>query len=336
MLSCIESGFYLGERIFQNVVNNPITDEDGKVVFQSYTSLKDIAYRSQSTIEKWSTDENGRLKGVKQVSYGDLAKNVDIPVESLVHIAIGSLGSNFEGVSMLRPAYGCHVRKEKYLKLNIVGAEKYAIPTIIGTAPDGATDDDKKNFSKALQALVSGIKNFIRLGKDYTVTSANIDFDPTKIEGSIDKEDMRMTRVFLANFLLLGQTGEGSRAVSNDLGQFFINGLEYIASLLEQAINNELKIVQIANMGEQSNYATVKFVGISDRFGSEMSTILSSLTTSGIIRTDDKLEESIRKRIGVPEIDEETRREAAVPGKVEPKKEPVTLSEKVAKRWRMK
>lgn len=339
MLSCVEQGFYIGERTFENVVNNPITDENGKVVFQSYTGLRDISYRSQSTIEKWNTDENGRLKSIKQISYGDLAKSVIIEKNSLVHIAINSLGSNFEGVSMLRPAYGSYVRKDKYLKLNVMGAEKYAIPTVIGTMPQGVSDDVKAKFSMALKALVSGAKNFIRLGKDYEVKSDNIQYDPSKLEVSIDKEDMRQARVFLANFLLLGQTGEGSRAVSNDLGQFFINSLEYIASLIERALNDQLRLVQIANLGEQSNYATVKFVGISDRFGSEMATIINLLTSAGIITPDQKLEASLRKRIGVPEIDEETRREKEPVIEQLPfsdNKENLTLSERVVKRWHEK
>jgi hypothetical protein len=330
MLSCIESGFYTGEVTFENKVNNPITDPDGKVLFQSYTSIKDIAYRAQNTIEKWITDDHGRLLGANQVAYGDLDVNVDIMADSLVHFALGQLGSNFEGISMLRPAYGCYVRKNKYLKFNAIGIEKYAVPFVVGTMPVGADAKDKSNFSKALQAVVASAKSFIRLGDGYTVESGNITYDPSKVEVSIDKEDMRMTRAFLANFLLLGQTGEGSRAVSNDLGDFFINGLEYIANKVEDAINRELKRVQIANMGEQSEYAKFKFVGISDRFGEAMARLIQGLAASGIIIADDRLEDSLRKRIGLPDADRDNQRLSV---QIEKEEEKVSLSEKVMRRW---
>lgn len=308
MLTCLDAGFYVGEVTFQSVLDNPIFDDEGKKVLQSYVGIKDIAFRSQDTIEKWKTDTHGRLEGVYQEAYGDLGRKVFIEKDALVHFAIKETGSNFEGVSMLRPVYGCWDRKNKYLKFNAIGIEKYAIPFVKGTMPAGAEDKQKQAFSQALRSIVASAKSFVRLSEGYDVEISSNSYDSTSVENSIDKEDMRMTRAFLANFLLLGQTGTGSRAVSNDLGQFFTNGLECVANLLESAINEQLKRVQIANFGKQAHYATFKFAGISDRFGTELANMLQGLVASNVIVSDDKLEDSVRKRLGVPEADRETSR----------------------------
>lgn len=330
MLTIISRGFYVGEKVFTNVTDEPIEylDENGNAkTINSYTSVFDIAFRDQKTIEKWNVDKNGNLEEVIQEAYGDIGGRFTMKAKDICHIAIDFIGSEFEGKSPLRPTYGNFVRKNKYLKLILLGMEKYAVPFMTCTTPTSATAKDKKNISTALKMIASGIKTFIRMGEGYTLEAQNIDFDAQTIESSVDKEDMRMTRAFLASFLLLGQTESGSRAVSNDLGQFFTNSLEYVANLVEDAINIPLKEAQIATFGKQSSYAYVKFAGISDRFGQQTATMLATLTTAGIITPDMVLESSTRKRMGLPKIDEDTRVE-----EVE-QEQKFSLTEKVQKRW---
>ena len=133
-----------------------------------------------------------------------------------------------------------------------------------------------------------------------------------------------MVKAFLANFLELGMSGTGSYALSNDLSDFFLTGLEFIAKEIAEQLNKNLipGLVKM-NFGPRDKYPTIQFNGISDKAGKEMADILGILTSAQIITPDDNLEKHLRKRLGITEISEEGRRIKPTPS------EGLSLSEKI-------
>ena len=70
----------------------------------------------------------------------------------------------------------------------------------------------------------------------------------------------------------------GSYALSNDLSDFFLSGLDYIAKIIERAVNDIFKELTILNFGEQDKYPTFKLSGISDKAGKELESAMSGNT----------------------------------------------------------
>jgi phage gp29-like protein len=320
-LTCIEYGHAVFEIIHKAVINH--------AKFGSYNGIKKLAFRGQRTLERWNLDEiTGELKSVTQVAYGDLRRMVDIPAEHLLIFSLEKEGANYEGISMIRPCYGSWYRKNHYLKYNAAGIEKFAIPTPLVEVPEGKASS--KEFANLIQALgdyLSHQKNYLAYPQGWKITLNTSAYDPAKVEISVDKEDERMTRAFLANFLNLGSGGGGgSYALSNDLSDFFLSGIEHIAYKICDQIN--LKLIPsliMMNRGQREAYPELLVSGIADKAGIEFAQILQALSGSKIIIPDEKLEEHVRNRFDLPQATLEGQRLMTPPTP----QAPPTLAERI-------
>jgi hypothetical protein len=197
--------------------------------FGSVICLKTLAWRSPKTIERWNLDPvTGKLKSIEQYAYGDLNRQVTIDAQFLQVLTLEKEGSNYEGISALRSIYGNWFRKNNKLKLNEIGIEKHAIPTPVATIP--ANKEASPEFDKLVQVLenyTSHEKQYITIPEGWTIDLKTNVYDPEKVETSIDNEDKRMVKGFLANFLNLDSAGSGSYSLSFDLSDFFLGSLEH-------------------------------------------------------------------------------------------------------------
>lgn len=317
-LTICDFGHAVFEVTHKNVLN-------GK--FAPYTGIRDLSWRSPKTIERWNLHpDSGKLDSIDQYAYGDLDRLVNINSKYLMVMTLEMEGSNYEGFSLLRPCYGNHFRKNNYLKLNAIGIEKGAVPTPTAEIPEGQESGKQyDNLILALQKYTTHQSNYLTYPAGWKIDLNPNAYDPQKVEVSIDNEDKRMVKAFLANFLELGSSGSGSYALSNDLSDFFLSGIEYIAEEIAEKINREVIIPLIKmNFGERETYPTLKFSGISDKAGKELAEILGIMVDKKIIIPDGPLETHARKRFGVTEKSDEDQR------KVEPSSGlPMSLSEKV-------
>jgi len=305
---------FIGEALTMVDFGHSVFEITHKIVpdseFGSYVGLKELAWRSPRTIYQWNVDpSSGDLTSITQIANGDLDVYVDIPVEFLIYFNIDQEGANFEGISMLRACYGNWIRKNNSLKLNAAGIEKYAIPTPVATIPEGMQGTQQfANLVSILEAYTSHQTNFITIPKGWEIDfNSNGSYDPSKVENSVDSEDKRMSKAFLANFLEL--IGGGSYALSQDLSDFFLSGLDHLANEIADKINMQLipHLIDI-NFGPRKTYPKLKFSGISDKLGIETAQVLSQLINQKAIVPDDKLEDHLRLRYSLPVRSDEGQR----------------------------
>ena len=308
ILTMIPFGYSLFERTHETVLDDP--------EFGTYVTYKSFGWRSPRTIERWNLDKDtGKLVSVDQFAFGDSQKNSTMDARFLTLFSMDREGDLFEGMSMLRPCYGAWLRKNTYLKLQAIGIEKYAVPTPILSVPEGRENSPQFANAKAvLQAYTSHQSQFITLPEGWSFVLTPTTFDSSKVQASIDAENAEIVNAFMANFLLLGQSGSGSWALSTDLSDFFLGGIEHIASQICEVFNDQVipEIIDI-NFGPQKNYPFMQCSGISDKAGKELAEILNILATSQYIKPDDRLEEHLRVRYGLPEVDTESTREPPAP-----------------------
>ncbi|MCK5608277.1 hypothetical protein KAR91_40725 [Candidatus Pacearchaeota archaeon] len=320
------------EKVHQVNINKPILDEDGRVILDSYVGLNKLGWRSPKTIETWNFDQDTKeLVSIRQCVDGDLSVDVDIPVRHLIIITMDKEGDNYEGVSMLRAIYGNWYRKNTYLKLNAIGIEK-SMPIPTAEVPQGQENSEQfRNLVTALERFTTHQKNYLTYPAGWNIQLSNgTAYDPSKVEQSIDNEDKRMAKAFLANFLELGLSGTGAFALSNDLSDFFLSSLVYIARLIEKPLNDLCKEITILNFGEQEVYPKFKFTGIKDKAGKEFADILKLMVDSKVIIPDDKLEDHVRNKLNITKRSEDGQREQQAPLKFsEIDIEKLSLSEKI-------
>ena len=284
----------------------------------TYNGIQDLGWRSPRTIERWNLDPaTSRLSSNDQYSFGDLHRVVNIPAEYLIVFTLKREGSNYEGVSMYRPCYGNWFRKNVNLKVNAIGSEKYAVPTAIAKIEQGKQGDEAYDALEAvMEAYTSHQKAYIIVTKDIDIEIKSSPYDPSKLDMTIDAEDRRMAKAFLANFMELGMgSSGGAYALSNDLSDFFLAGIEHIANQIQETINHQLvkKIVDMNATSKRSVYPKLTHSGISDKAGKELADVVKALIDSKAIIPDDQLEKSLRMRFSLPEASEEGQRQVQAP-----------------------
>lgn len=307
-LTMIEFGHSVFEMVDKPIINDP--------TIGTHIGIGSMGWRSPRTIERWNLNkQTQRLESISQYAFGDLDRTVDIPSEFLAVFSLDREGSNYEGISALRPCYGDWFRKQHFHKMNAIGAEKFAIPTPTVAVPDGKENSQEFEEMKAvLERFTSHESAYLSYPAGWELELHSNLYDPAKLETSIDKCDTRMVKAFMANFLELGLNGFGSQSLSFDLSDFFLNSLQHIADSIAKVISVRIiKRYVMINRGPRAAYPTLEVNGISDKAGQELAGIIKIFTDSGIIKADDPLEEHVRLRYGLPEADPLSARERPQP-----------------------
>lgn len=283
------------------------------------TYIKRFAYRKQETIYRWNLEKGtGKILSVDQQVTSDVSKEslVSIPGDFLVVFTVNKEGDNYEGISVLRPMYGPYLRKDLYLKIVAIGAEKYAIGIPIGEMPAGKVKaEEQARFEAMLEAYASNEAQYLVHPSGWKVTVQEGKFDPSKLVELLKYEDEQMVKAVVANFLALGTGGNGGAyALGDNLADFFYNVIKTYANLICDVWNRKVipQLVRL-NYGEKPSIPEMKVSGINDKAGEEFARILNMLISSQTIRPDDKLEEFLRKLFNLPKADPTTAREKPQP-----------------------
>lgn len=271
----------------------------GHPIFGDYIGLAGLHWRSPRSILYWRLDpRTGSIDHIHQLITGDLQRFVDIPGEFLLVDSLEKEGDLYEGVSLLRSCYGAWKRKNLYLLLLAIGMERNAVPTPTAEIPANmANTADYNNLIAALENYTSHQKSYMTYPAGWKLDFLKSSFDPEKIIKCIDFENTEIVSAFSCNFMLLGSTQSGSRAVSMDQSEFFLGGIQYVADTACGSINHKL-IPQLIKMkyGPQAAYPRLKISGISDKAGGELADALNKLATGQVIQPDDDLEAHVRRR----------------------------------------
>lgn len=289
--------------------------------FGKYIGIDDLRYISQKSINTWNLDPvTGRLISVEQVVDGDLASVTELPAQFL-HIFTRQLeGSNYEGISILRAAYGNWLRKNTYLKLEAIGLERSALGFPTCTVPTGIADQAELDRMKSvLQKIAVHEASFAMIPAGWAFDLKQMPFSSQAIKDAIEKENVGMIHAVAANFLALGQNGGGgSYSLGSDLSDFFFNGIEYLAKIPEQVMQaGPLRRLTRMNFGPDAIVPKFCVSGIKDDTGKELAEVIQILKNAGAFGYwSDSDSKYIRKRFQMPEM-EDAESQDTDPGEVD-------------------
>lgn len=284
-----------GYSLFEVVHENKQNKEIGM-----YTGLAQLGYRKQTTITEWCHNvDTGRLEKVKQEAFGDIRVNTFIDAENLLIFYSDQEGDNI-GFPLGRILYGPYKRKLLATELQYIGIERFAIPTPLLEVPAKIkqSDDEYIKAQDILKNFTSAEDSFIMYPSGWKLDLHNNVFDPSKIQIVIQAENENMSGAILASFLELGIGGNGGAfALSNDLSDFFLAGLEHYANGVNGPINVQLiPNLMALNFGEDNRAnPKLKYSGISDKAGKELMEIVTGYSSAGVIAADEPLEDHVRK-----------------------------------------
>lgn len=307
---------------YADVPATPADSTDGEMTSdkgQLVTYYQKFGFRKQTSIFRWNLErKTGKIVSIQQQVSSDTAKKtlVDIPGEFCLVFTNKKEGDNYEGISALRPMYGAYLRKDLYLRLAAIGAEKSAVGTAIGTTPAGKVSPaEQAMFEAILEAYSGNESSYILKPKGWEVEIQYGEFDPSKMTMLLNFEDEQMCKAVIANFLSLGTGGNsGSLAVGGTLSNFFLSGIQAYADIIAGVINRQaIPALCKLNFGPQNSYPELSCTGINDKAGKELADIILALKNAQALTPDSKLEDFLRDQYKLPAQDPTTARQPPAP-----------------------
>ena len=188
----------------------------------------------QDTVHHWEFDEEGGIMGMWQTAYPRYTPKF-IPIERMILYRTRVERNNPEGRSLLRNAWIDYYHAKIETQIEGIGMERDLAGMPVITLPLGATTDENDSTSDASKAnkLVRNVRNDEQAGVvkpsgwgfELLASGGGKSFDTDKI---INRHHQRMLMSVLSQFLLLGQEGVGSLALSADQTDFYtmlVNGV---------------------------------------------------------------------------------------------------------------
>ncbi len=236
---------------------------------------------------------------------------VDIPMEDLIFFILNQQGADMRGESMLRTSYKSWKKKVVYEEYMGIGIQRNTsgIPTMI--VPKGTNVDSKDYLAAEIMlkniAFHEDAYMILPDGWDFKIEASK--FDPEATQKAIDSLDTKMALSVLAQFVLLGQQGKGGAyALSRDQSDFFLDGLQYLVTLIEKIFHRHVIVPAIKiNFGDTVDISKVKLKGLNlnKKAGKELSEVLASLATSGFVKSTVEDEIQLRSYLELPTLSEE-------------------------------
>lgn len=312
-----------GVMVFEKVFGNAVVDGQERIIWNT------LAPRLPKSIQKWAIGTGGNEFGITQVR-GDGA-TVDIPGDKLLIVVNEREGDNWWGDSVLRPAYKHWFYKNTFYKIDAIAFERQGVGVPYAELPEHYSNDDKNQANKILKNMRANEQAHVMYDQNWEVGFMDMKASGTRDpEKSIAHHNREITKSVLAQFLELGASGgSGSRAVSSDQSELFLQALVATAKNIAGSFNGAIKELVILNYGEQQWYPKLNFSGIIKTDGEKIAKVYSMLSTSGAIIPGDVDERFFREVLKLPfREDDDVREVEKSPADVkEDSKEDVTSSE---------
>lgn len=277
--------------------------------------LKKMALRHPKTVYSWRGLDAGSLEGIEQsVSTG---ANPFIPIEKLCVFINDREGDNWEGVSILRPAYKHWLIKEQLEKIDAAGHERMSIGIPVASIDNTVNDTDAT--ANAWEEILSNLQ---AMERNYIVEMPGTKFrfevvasGNTGLLASMNYHARMISVAGLIQFMELGNTQSGSRAVATEQSGPFLLELEAILNNLCETVN-QFVVAEFVDMnfGERPGYPEIKASGLTEESTSELATFLKTLVDAKVIVPDDELEKYVREMGKLPASDPDTGREVKPAG----------------------
>ena len=275
----------------------------GEVNGKQMIMWRKFAPRMPKSINSWKTEDN--KDGITQ--FTTVGGSVSIPMEKLLVFVNEKEGDNWWGTSMLRAAYKHWNYKNKFYKISSVSFERQGLGVPRAIMPDGYTPQDEAAAATILKNIRVHHKAYIIQPPGYDIEFMDMKGNTVRNpEKDIAHHNREIVKSVLAQFLELGAGQSGSRALSTDQTDLFLQSLEAVAKTIADVFN-KYAIPQLVdfNFDNVKKYPKLSYNGISRVDVEKLSTAYQRLSQTGALVPAENDEQFFRALMGLPEQDEE-------------------------------
>jgi len=306
------------------------TEYNGKTVVVPRT----MQPRMPRTIWQFEQDRWGELRRIKQVmpvpistltgregmptvsnafDDSDSFGGVWLEAQNLLYYRVGAEGDNWEGVSMLRPAYKHWIMKDKIERIDAIAQEREAVGVPICYPPPGASDAQKDEMASVLENMRSNEQAYIiapgpKQGSGaadgtgwlievigYDRTGSGRDPQP-----SLQYHTAKIAAAFISEFMRLGHGNTGARATAQVQQDPFLMSVEALVHIVEDVLNTLVVKLISYNYPEIENPPRLQMSLVDSTSLTQLADYVLKLTQVGALFPDQELEDFLRARADLP------------------------------------
>lgn len=308
----LRSGFAPFEHLWER------TEWNGRDVL----APKKLDLRLPRTITRWN-QQDGELVSIQQQL---MSGEVTLPADDLLYYRFGAEGDNWEGRSMLRPAYKPWYLKDQIERLDAIKMERQAVGTPVCYPPKQATPDQLSAMEDVMINLRSGDQGYVLMpgpraatmdgetGQEYgwelEILGAK-QSESSDTKPSLDYHSDKIAAALLAEFMRLGQGGAagGSRAVGEVQQNPFLQAAEALSAVVESVANDGLVARMVALNFEVDGLPSLVMSMVDEASLNDIATFVGDLVEKNVIHADNELEDFLRDRADLPPAEADARQQ---------------------------
>lgn len=243
ILSMLVFGWSFFEIVYKKRLGENREDPDKSSRFKDgLIGWEKISIRSQDTHYKWIFDDNGNIKALQQIPPPKFDIRT-IPMDKGLLFRTTSHKNNPEGRSILRNSYRPWFFKKNIESIEGIGIERDLAGLPVAYVPpeimDSEASSEEKRIYNKIKEIVTNIRRDEQEGivfpqifdengnKQYDLelmsSGGQRQFNTSEI---IERYDKRIAMTVMADFILLGQDGTGSYALSEDKTDLFVTAIK--------------------------------------------------------------------------------------------------------------
>jgi hypothetical protein len=288
--------------------------------------IRKLAPRAQWTIDRFLTDENGTITGVRQSALSLKLGSVDIPASKMLHFRTSTVNNDPSGRSLLRNAFTSYHYASHIQMIEAIAVEREMNGIPIGKIPSEylgeAATSAQQGFTNAFKKILRDVKfndqGFVLIPSDVyenddgTKTSIPmVEFDLISAKGTrsiptgevILRHQENIARSVLADFLMLGSGKTGSFALSKSKTDLFLTAASGFTEAIAAVLNRQLlpRLWEI-NGFDPDLMPKIGFGEIAPVDLAELGAFVRDIAGAGMqIFPDDDTENTLRRAAGFPE-----------------------------------
>lgn len=235
----------------------------------------------------------------------------------LVYYRVGAEGDNWEGVSLLRPAYKHWFFKDLIERIDAMAQEREALGVPVVYPPASATPDQLDAMEAILKELRSNEQGYLIMpgmkagdgapdGTGWLMELMGFDRqgsgrDP---QPSLEYHTNKIAAAFIAEFMRLGHGSSGSRATAQTQADPFKVSIEALATIIENELHTSITVPFCAyNYSDVKDPPRIRMSLVDETSLTELADFVMKLVQVGAIIADPVLEDFMRQRADVPAAD---------------------------------
>jgi hypothetical protein len=327
VLTFLPFGFSVFEVVYKTRGGRTANDPTRYSQFDDgHMGIRKLAPRAQWTIDRFLTDENGAITGVRQTAMTFKMGSVDIPIDKMLHFRTSTINNDPSGRSILRNAFTSYHYASHIQMIEAIAVEREMNGIPVGRIPSEYLADNatapQQAFANAFKKILRDVKfndqGFVLLPSDVyenddgsKTSIPMVQFDLVTAKGTraiptgdvILRHQQNIARSVLADFLMLGSSDTGSFALSKSKTNIFLTAASGYTEAIAAVINRQLvTLLWEINGFDPALMPMISFGDIAPVDLAELGAFVRDIAGAGMpLFPDDDTENTIRRAAGFPE-----------------------------------